>query len=176
MKKLLTILALVLTVALCASFAASADTLDISNVSSASKDVTLTYDALVEDTDTTVYSVDVTWTDVAFSYDAGTTQWNPEKHDYSAVGDAAAWTDGEGSVTVTNHSNAEVLVQVTFAKADTPNGTADIAVTGGSFTLDSAVDVAVDAADSQVATLAASGVPADASTIGTVTVSIQKIN
>ena len=174
MRKLLTVLALVLTVAMCASFVASADTL--SGISSSSKDVSVNYTATSEDKTTIVYSADVVWTDVAFSYSAGTTQWNPESHDYSASGAAATWTDTAGSVKVTNHSNADIAVTVSFAKASTANGTATVSVTNGSFTLTSAAGVAVDAAASSSATLKASGKPTSNATIGTVTVAISAAN
>ena len=174
MRKLSTILALVLVVAMCASFAASAET--ISGLNSVSKPVSLTYNAVSEDTTTVVYSVDVTWTDVAFAYNAGTTQWNPENHDYSASGAAATWTDSNGSVTVANHSNADVAVTVSFAKASTANGSANVTVTNGTFTLASAVGKATNAADSKSATLNASGAPTSSATIGTVTVAIAAAN
>ena len=80
------------------------------------------------------------------------------------------WVDDEGSVTVTNHSNAEVAVTVSFADAD--NGTASVDVANGTFTLESAVDKATNAADSETATLTASGIPESNAKIGTVTVAI----
>ena len=174
MRKLLTILALVLTVALCASFAVSAEveTDKMDALGSVSKDVVVNYEAAATDTTTVVYSVDVAWEDVSFSYHAGVTKWNPQTHDYSAVGSNAEWTDVEGSVTVSNHSNADIDVTVSFAKAEAANGTADITVANGSFTLESAVDKDTDAADSATATLTASGVPVSNATIGTVTVAI----
>lgn len=174
MKKLLTILALVLTVALCASFAVSAD--KISGLSSASKDITLNYDSLSPDESIIVYSADVTWTDVEFIYDAGTTQWNPEKHDYSTSSSAAKWTDNKGEVKVANHSNADIDVTVAFAQASTANGTANITVENGSFTLTSGVGVSYTDADSDIATLTASGKPTSNATIGTVTVTIAAAN
>ena len=174
MRKLSTILALVLVVAMCASFAASAET--ISGLSSVSKSVSVAYTAVAEDPSVVVYSVDVTWTDVSFAYNAGTTQWNPENHDYSASGTAAKWTDNKGTVTVANHSNADVAVTVSFAKAETANGSANIAISNGTFTLESAVGKAVNAADSKAATLTASGKPTSNATIGTVTVAIAAAN
>lgn len=174
MRKLLTILALVLTVALCASFAVSAEveTDKMTELGSVSKDVVVTYEAASTDTTTVVYSVDVAWEDVSFSYQAGVTKWNPTTHAYDAVGEAADWEDGVGSVIVTNHSNAAVAVTVSFAQAETPNGTANITVENGSFTLDSAVDKATDKAATATADLAANGIPTSNATIGTVTVAI----
>lgn len=173
MRKLLSILALVLTVALCASFSVAAadtdiDTLD--ELGSVSKDVSVVYQPKVPDTDTIVYSVDVTWNDVSFAYDAGNTKWNPDAHQYNAPGDDATWTDDEGKVTVTNHSNAAVNVTVSFATAN--NGTANVAVANPSFTLESAVDKATTEADSEVATLTAEGAPTSSAKIGTITVAI----
>lgn len=174
MRKLLIIIALVLTVAMCASFAAAADT--VSGLSSVSKDVSLTYTAVSEDKTTIVYSADVTWTDVSFAYNAGTTQWNPKTHDYTASGASANWSDSEGSVKVTNHSNAAIAVTVSFAKASTANGTANVSVSNGSFTLASGADVTYAKAANNTATLAASGEPTSNATIGTVTVKIAAAN
>ena len=174
MRKLLTVLALVLVVALCASFAVSAET--ISDLGSVSKDVELTYSSLSEDEDTIVYSADVVWSDVSFAYDAGTTKWNPEKHDYSASGSSAAWTDGQGEVKVTNHSNADIDVTVSFVVAATANGTATINVANGEFTLTSGVGVTYANADSAIATLTADGQPTSNATIGTLTVQIAAAN
>ena len=172
MRKLLSILALVLTVALCASFAVSAEVLTdtLTELGSVSADVTVDYQATTTDTSTIVYSVDVAWEDVVFIYNAGTTKWNPEKHDYSIAGNDATWVDDEGSVTVTNHSNAAVAVTVSFDSA--ANGTASVDVTNGAFTLESAVDKATNAADSKTATLTAKGIPVSNANIGTVTVAI----
>ena len=172
MRKLLTVLALVLTVALCASFAVSAADPEVTKMElgSTSKDVSFTYKSVSEDTDTKIYSVDVTWNDVSFSYNAGTTQWNPDKHDYSAAGAGAAWTDDEGYVTVANHSNANVAVKVEFVSAN--NGTATVAVDNGNFTLDSAVGKATTAADAKSATLTADGAPTSDAKIGSIKVTI----
>ena len=168
MRKLITIIALVLTVALCASFAASAETL--TSLTSTSKDVTITYNSNTPDTSVVVYSVDVTWTDVAFTYNAGTTVWNPSTHEYDAPGASASWADGEGSVKVTNHSNAAVKVTVSFITAN--NGSADVAVSNGTFTLATAVDTAKASAPTNTATLTASGAPVSNAKLGTVKVAI----
>ena len=168
MRKLLSILALVLIVALCASFAVSAEKL--TGIGSVSKDVNVEFKAAADDTSTIVYSVDVVWDDVTFIYNAGTTKWNPEDHEYNVAGNDASWTDGEGAVIVTNHSNAAVDVTVSFAKAS--NGTATVNVVNGSFTLESAVGKDVNAADSKTASLTANGTPSSSAKIGTLTVAI----
>lgn len=175
MKKLFTILALVLTVALCASFAVSAET--YTALGEYSKPVTVDYQDATDDTDTVVYSVDVAWTDLAFTYDAGTEKWNPTDHAYNTSNNDAAWTNTDGSITVTNHSNADVDVTVAYAKAEGYNVKVD--VTNAEFTLTSAVGTAVGEADAETVTLAvdevASTAPTADATVGTVTVTIAAV-
>ena len=170
MRKLITIIALVLTVAMCASFVASAAT--ISGLSSESKDVSVTYNTTAEDTTTVVYSVDVTWTDVAFTYDAGTTVWNPSTHAYDAAGASASWKDASGTVKVTNHSNAAVNVAVAFTSAS--NGSAKVSVSSGTFSLATAAGTTVANAPTKTVTLTASGTPANSGKLGTIKVTISQ--
>lgn len=173
MRKLLTVLALVLTVALCASFAASATTL--TTLTSTSTDVSVNYAEIAIDK-TTVYSVDVTWSDVSFAYSAGSTKWNPEDHEYNSDDENGSWTDSTGSVKVTNHSNAAVKVDVTYNQASTANGTAKVTVSNGSFSLSSADGVSYADAATKTATLTASGVPTSNANLGTVKVTISAAN
>ena len=176
MKKLFTILALVLTVALCASFAVSATTYNA--LGEYTNPVTVDYEPATDDTDTVVYSVDVAWTDLEFTYDAGTEKWNPAAHDYTTSKNDAAWTNTDGSITVTNHSNADVDVTVAYAKAEGYNVKVD--VTNAEFTLESAVGTAVAEADAETVTFAvdtaASTAPTADATVGTVTVTIAAAN
>lgn len=177
MKKLFTILALVLTVALCASFAVSAET--YTNLASIpAQDVTVDYVPATDDTDTVVYSVDVAWTDLEFTYSAGTEKWDPTTHDYTTSKNDADWTNTDGSITVTNHSNADVDVTVAYAKAAGYNVKVD--VTNAEFTLESAVGTAFDDADAETVTFAvdtaASTAPAADATVGTVTVTVTAAN
>ena len=167
MRKIITILALVLTVALCASFAASAAT--ISGLSNTTTDANVTFNAKTEDK-TAVYSVDVTWTDVAFIYNAGTTTWNPSTHEYDAAGAAASWTDGQGTVTVTNHSNAAVKATVSFEPAS--NGSATVTIANNVIALASAENTDKNDAPTGSATLTAGGAPTATGKIGTVKVTI----
>lgn len=170
MKKLFTILALVLTVALCASFAVSAETNLADLGTTAPQNVTLTYDPVNE---ATVYSVDVVWDDLAFSYDAGNKTWNAGNHSYTTTG--AGWTDTAGSIIVTNHSNADVAVTVVYT--DATEGKVVVSLTNGIFELDrAAVGTEHDAAPTGTATLtvntATSTAPTADATVGTVTVTI----
>lgn len=170
MRKIITILALVLTVALCASFAVSAvDPVNISGLTDATKDANVTYVEKKEDK-TAVYSVDVTWTDVAFIYNAGTTTWNPSTHEYDAAGAAASWTDGQGTVTVTNHSNAAVKATVSFEPAS--NGSATVTIANNVIALASAENTDKNDAPTGSATLTAGGAPTATGKIGTVKVTI----
>lgn len=177
MKKLFTILALVLTVALCASFAVSAEKLTAVGTT-ATQDVSLKYDPVSE---ATVYSVDVVWEGLEFSYDAGAKSWNAANHSYTTTKNAD-WVNSDATVTVTNHSNAAVAVNVTYAPV--AGAAVDVTITGAdagsndlvkTFTLDAGEEGEFDSADKEVVTIAAdeSDVPtAAADKLGTVTVTI----
>lgn len=74
----------------------------------------------------TVYSVDLTWGAMEFTYSvSGTKTWNPSTHVYDVV-TTPTWTAAGNTVTVTNHSNAAVTAAFVYAKAagfDGVNGT-----------------------------------------------------
>lgn len=76
-------------------------------------DVTGTY---VEGaTSETVFSVDIAWTDLSFTYHAEQQPvWNAETHKYSDA--IAAYWEGTGTITVTNHSNAKITATPTYNK------------------------------------------------------------
>lgn len=122
----------------------------------------------------TVYSVDIVWESMEFTYNAvGTKEWDADKHEY-VDNTEGAWNKETADITVTNHSNAEIEVIVTY------NAIGESGVTGtvenGAFSIQSAVGLATDAAElSATATLKIGGAPEDktasALKIGTVTVS-----
>jgi len=125
----------------------------------------------------TVYSVDITWGAMEFTYSVGGTKdWNPADHSYSD-NTTATWTASGNTVTVTNHSNDEVTASFAFAaKAgfETVTGSFDKA----SATLPSAEGKAVDATElAATATLTLAGTlaaeTAANTTVGTITVTIQ---
>ena len=61
-----------------------------------------------------VYSVDIAWTDMNFTYTgAGEGTWDPETHQYSGSSEGA-WTASNDSITVTNHSNAAVKATASY--------------------------------------------------------------
>lgn len=172
--------ALVLTLAMVFSLAplsAYADTIT-SVGSSASHDVTATYRADSSGgAGGTVYSVDITWGDMAFTYTAEAGIWDPATHKTTDA-EGGVWTvdkDGGNTITVTNHSNTGVTAAFSYAAAD---GFGDIS---GSFdhdslTLQTAVGTAVEAAPKATTSLSLDGAlgstTADNTKIGTITVTL----
>lgn len=63
-----------------------------------------------------VYSVDISWGSMEFTYTAGKAVWNPINHTYNTS--TAVWTceNDENKITVINHSNAEVSCDLTYDK------------------------------------------------------------
>lgn len=125
----------------------------------------------------TVYSVDITWGDMAFTYTAKAGIWDPATHKTTGA-EGGVWTvdkDGGNTITVTNHSNTGVTAAFSYA-ADTDFtgiiGTFDNA----SLNLETAVGTAVDEAPNGTAALSLSGAlgstTADNTKIGTITVTL----
>ena len=108
MKK---IFALILTFALALTAASvpafAADT--IGKGGSAVKDVKATYSA--GDSAAIVYSVDITWGEMSFTYNDGA--WDPDTHKYDA-----SWSPKGNTVTVKNHSNTAVTAKLSYTAAD----------------------------------------------------------
>lgn len=122
-----------------------------------------------------VYSVDITWGDMAFTYTAEAGIWDPSTHKTTDA-EGGVWTvDNEGgnTITVTNHSNTGVTAAFSYA-ADAGfegiTGTFDNA----SLNLESAVGTTVEAAPKATASLSLNGAlgstTADNAKIGTITV------
>ena len=132
-----------------------------------------------------VYKVDITWGSMEFHYNSGDQMvWNPETLLFEEqTGGDPFWAPAEkggDTVTITNHSNAAVNVSIAYTK-DATNGV-DGTLDNGSFTLESAVGTAVEAAPSKTATLNLSTANLPASfqegsadvTIGAMTVTIME--
>ena len=66
----------------------------------------------------TVYSVDVEWEELQFTYThTGTKTWNPQTHQYHLEA-SGQWSSKGNQFTVTNHSNASVQVNFDFDSQD----------------------------------------------------------
>lgn len=126
-------------------------------------------------TTATVYSVDVSWGAMQFTYtESGAMTWNPVDHTYTDS-TTAGWTANGNTVTVTNHSNADVTASFAFNALDAYNtvtGSFDIA----SATLDAGVVNGYDNAAKVTVTLSLDGTLAETVTdftkVGTITLTI----
>ncbi len=172
MKKILSlILALALVMSLSIpAFAAE----NIANGGTDSSDVKGTYSAKAT---VTVYSVDIAWAGLEFTYNgAFEGKWNPETHQYDE-GTAAGWAEGNGTITVTNHSNTGITA--------TPSYTAKEGYEAANMTFStSALEVAtaangIDGAAGTAVTGTITVTPAgslpegtEGATIGTITITI----
>lgn len=173
MKKLTALLLAIMLVAAMPTtvFAASITTAGGSN----SADVTGSYEA--GSATGTVYSVEVSWGSMAFTYTgASTGTWNPDTHAYSGTV-SAAWSCAENAnkITVTNHSNKAVAAALTYSQGAGYSGVTG-AFNNNSLSLATAVGTKVASAPSASALLTLTGELAssvtEAATIGSVTVSI----
>ena len=117
-------------------------------------DVTAKYND--DATEPTVYSVDLTWEDMTFTYnESGTRTWDPDTHTYTDT-TSAGWDKTTAAVTATNHSNAEVKVSFTY----TPQG-------------DTGVTASMDSSILTITGTPNNSVTAEGVTIGTITVTIE---
>ncbi len=122
MKRTISVI-LVLALSLCTGIIAFAADIDTDG-GSTSKDVKGTY--VPRDTPI-VYSVDVTWGSMEFTYTgAFEGKWNPNTHTYEES-DPAYWSceEGDNIITVINHSNTAITVAFNY----TP-GTSYAGITG----------------------------------------------
>lgn len=122
-----------------------------------------------------VYSVDVVWGAMQFTYSAsGTREWDPSTHQYTD-NTTAGWTENGNTVTVTNHSNKAVDVAFSYAKASGFDGVSgSFSVTD--YTLAAGAENNVEGADSISTTLTLSGTLASTVTeftkVGSIKVSL----
>lgn len=180
MKKKLALvltLAMVFSLAPLSAYAVTNNTINTAN-GTATHDVTATYVAGTSGgAGGTVYSVDIDWGDMAFTYTEEAGVWNPETHQTTGAGGGiwkATTTDGN-KIKVTNHSNAAVTATFSYAAAtgyDTISGSFDKAT----LNLATAVDTEVSNAPSDTAALTLTGALASSTaantTIGTITVTL----
>lgn len=149
MKKIIA-LALSLILVLSLSVTAFAATIDNEEVTSDAGIAKGTYDAVVEAAD--VYSVNVEWAGLtSFVYkDTDEGSWNPGTHEYDNT--VPAHWEGEATVTVTNHSNVDVTVDVAVAAED---GFAFNKANDADYILDAGAEGDVDGADKLTVTITA---------------------
>ena len=125
-----------------------------------------------------VYSVDITWGDMAFTYTAEAGIWDPANHTYTGA-EGGAWTvdnkDGGNTITVTNHSNTDVTAVFSYAAASSFEGISG-SFDNASLALKSAVGTEVANAPTGTAALTLTGALGSDTTanttIGTITVTL----
>lgn len=109
MKK---ILSLILAMIIVMSLSTVAFATETNGTGNYSQDVTGSYVA-GSTASGTIFSVDIDWTGMSFTYHAEKAPvWDPENHQYSET--AAAYWEGEGTITVTNHSNAKITATPSY--------------------------------------------------------------
>lgn len=175
MKKLIaTALALTMTLSL-STTALAAGNVDSAGIGSQNPiDVTAKYNNSTADP--IVYSVDLKWDDMTFTYNEfGTRTWDPDTHTYTDT-TSAGWDKTYAVVTATNHSNAQVTVKFDY----TPQGDTGVRaiMTEDSFQLDAGVENKPNEAATDSSILMIIGTPnnsvtAEGVTIGTITVTIE---
>lgn len=139
------------------------------------EEITVTGKYVDSTTAGTVYSVDLSWDEMIFTYtETGSLTWNPDEHSYSE-NISGGWDKTEADITVTNHSNADVKVEMTYAPEASTGVTGSIA--NGEFVLDAGAENQYDSADYGVSTLTVSGTPnetvtEEGVTVGTITVKL----
>lgn len=139
-----------------------------------SADVTGTYSNTV--TTPTVYNVEIEWEKLEFSFSkTGTMDWNTDSHTYEDLTESA-WTSDSNGVSVTNHSNAAVKVNLDFAAAENIGNVTGNFGDDNEFTLNQPEEGEFTGVDTyKNCALTLSGEPnqfEDGSTIGTVTVTL----
>lgn len=125
----------------------------------------------------TVYSVDVAWDSMAFTYTVDSEgTWKPDTHTFADASEGS-WSEDNNTVKVTNHSNAAVNVTVAYAAEESYSGITG-SFSNGSFRLATAENTEVDSAPTQTATLTLTGAldksVTDSTKLGTATVTISQ--
>jgi len=121
MKKIFALILAVMMIATMSVTAFAAET-TVKEEKTETITVTGTYNA-DSGTPADVISLDISWGSMAFTYTAGTQEWDPATHTYKET--AGTWNCDEGAnkITLTNHSNIGVDVWMTFAAAEGVNVT-----------------------------------------------------
>ncbi len=122
-KLFVVILALVLTMSMTATAFAAAGSEEIprENETFPGAPTTIDVTGTYSDTHTssTVYSVDISWGAMNFTYSiSGSLNWNPKTHAYDN-NENIGWTADGNTIITANHSNKAVNVAFAFAKDET---------------------------------------------------------
>lgn len=169
MKK---IFAIVLSIVMLVCMSTTAFAADVTNQGTGAYTGNVTGSYVAGGSGGTVYSVDIKWEGLSFTYEAAGTQWNPGTHQYEENGEAG-WASNTGTITVTNHSNAAITAVPSYTAAE------GYASAGVSFSTDSLSVISAatnNQAESGTITVTPTGsLPAgtDKATIGTITITIQ---
>lgn len=108
------------------------------------------------------YSVDLEWSDMTFTYiREETLTWSAKDHSYKSRS-SGKWDKTKGIVTVTNHSNVDVQVTITYQPHENTGITGTLR--NGSRKLKAGKVGDYEGADSMTATLTISGKPTAAVT------------
>ena len=137
-------------------------------------DVTAKYNDGVTTPD--VYSVDLKWDDMTFTYnESGTRTWNPDTHTYTDS-TTSGWDKTTATIQMTNHSNVAVDVDLTYTPVEATGVNASMSK--DSFKLAAGVENRPNEAATDSSILTITGTPnnsvtAEGVTIGTITVTIE---
>ena len=108
------------------------------------------------------YSVDLAWSDMTFTYTReNTLTWNAKDHSYKSRG-SGKWDKTKGTITVTNHSNVDIQVNITYTPLEGTGITGTLR--NGNRKLKAGKEGDYEGADSMTATLTISGKPSEAVT------------
>lgn len=153
-----------LAAALLASMTFTAFAADSTIGENGSQDIEVQAKYVDSTTTADVYSVDVEWGAMQFTYSVtGTRQWNASDHSYTVADPAAAWTQTGNTIKVTNHSNVGVAVGFSFTKLATVTESItasfayDKSAAGDSVSLAAGVEGKAAEADNVTATLTLAG-------------------
>ena len=122
------------------------------------------------------YSVDLAWSDMTFTYTReNKLTWNAKDHSYKSRS-SGRWDRTKGIITVTNHSNVDVQVTITYIPLENTGITGTLR--NGSRKLKAGKEGDYEGADSMTATLVISGKPSELITeeetkIGTLKITIR---
>ena len=177
MKKLLSLilaLALVMSMGITA-FAAEGDQ---DGVQTGSYSADVTGSVTTGGNGEAVYSVDIKWSGLSFTYNGGSKVWDAENQKYNITStDAEGWEESNGKITVTNHSNAAITATPTWnADDDYKDVTMAFAYSNGTDTLELASAETNNAAVEGTITVTPGGTlasTANGNAIGQITIKIE---